>query len=162
MLSVDFGDGRPIERGFLIGGIGVLPGHATGAARHSLPGRQADPLRRSSASPGPVAEDSDVRTRPALRLSWREHRSRPSMASRSGATAFMFLGSTLNAVLPGVAPFWGEGPGRLAADHHRSHRRRGSPGGLRGLCAASPRPGWRRPVISAAAWKGWSLKCTRR
>lgn len=111
VLSVDFGDDRVIERGFLIGGVGFYQG--TLLVRrdiHSLGAKQTFAAKLGIAwsilkilafGPGPrsgfhgecIGFTIDGR---------RERRD-----------CFMFLASTLNSVLPGVAPFWGDGPGRL-------------------------------------------------
>lgn len=111
VLSVDFGDGRMIERGFLIGGVGFFQG--TQIVRrdiHTLGAKQIFAAKLGIAwailkilmfGPGPRSGFHGENI--GLTLDGRIER----------RDCFMFLGSTLNSVLPGVAPFWGEGPGRL-------------------------------------------------
>jgi hypothetical protein len=111
VLSVDFGDGRAIERGFLIGGIGFYQG--TQLVRrdiHSLGAKQIFAAKLGIAW-------SIIKI-----LAFGPGRRSGFHGETIGLTVdgvseqrdcFIFLGSTLNSVLPGVAPFWGEGPGRL-------------------------------------------------
>jgi diacylglycerol kinase (ATP) len=111
VLSVDFADGRPIERGFLIGGIGFYQG--TQLVRrdiHSLGAKQTFAAKLGIAwsilkimmfGPGPRSGFHGEEI--GLTLDG-QHETR---------NCFMFLGSTLNEILPGVSPFWGEGAGRL-------------------------------------------------
>lgn len=111
VISVDFGDGRVIERGFLIGGVGFYQG--TQLVRrdiHSLGAKQIFAAKLGIAwsiikilvfGPGPR---SGFRGE-ALGLT--------IDGKTEQRDCFMFLGSTLSSVLPGVAPFWGTGPGRL-------------------------------------------------
>ena len=111
VLSVDFADGRPVERGFLIGGIGFYQGtqivrrdiHALGAKQTFAAklGIAWSILKILMFGPGPRSGfyGEDV----GLTLDGKHERRH----------CFMFLGSTLDEILPGVAPFWGEGPGRL-------------------------------------------------
>ena len=51
----------------------------------------------------------------------------------------MFLGSTLNSVLPGVVPFWGTGPGRLQLTTIDSPPQRFALGAL-AVLRGKPRP----------------------
>jgi diacylglycerol kinase (ATP) len=111
VLSVDFGDGRVIERGFLVGGIGFYQG--TQLVRrdiHTLGAKQTFAAKLGIAwsivkilvfGPGPRSGFHGERV--GLTIDGRAEQ----------RDCLMFLGSTLNSVLPGVAPFWGEGPGRL-------------------------------------------------
>jgi len=111
VLSVDFGDGRNIERGFLIGGIGFYQG--TQIVRrdiHTLGAKQVFAAKLGIAwsilkilafGPGPWSGFSGENI--GLTIDGQAER----------RDCLMFLASTLNSVLPGVAPFWGEGPGRL-------------------------------------------------
>jgi diacylglycerol kinase (ATP) len=111
VLSVDFGDGRVIERGFLIGGIGFYQGtqivrrdiHALGAKQvfAAKLGIAWSILKILMFGPGSLSGFRGENI--GLTIDGRGER----------RDCFMFLGSTLNSVLPGVAPFWGEGPGRL-------------------------------------------------
>jgi len=111
VLSVDFGDGRVIERGFLIGGVGFYQG--TQLVRrdiHSLGAKQIFAAKLGIAwsilkilmfGPGPRSGFHGETL--GLTIDGQAEQ----------RDCFMFLGSTLNSVLPGVIPFWGEGPGRL-------------------------------------------------
>ncbi|WP_374652955.1 diacylglycerol kinase family protein [Dongia sp.] len=111
VLSVDFGDGRPIERGFLIGGVGFYQG--TQLVRrdiHSLGAKQVFAAKLGIAwsilkilvfGPGPRSGFHGERLGFIID------------GCPEQRDCFMFLGSTLESVLPGVAPFWGNGPGRL-------------------------------------------------
>ncbi|MBI2253843.1 MAG: hypothetical protein HYU58_04420 [Proteobacteria bacterium] len=111
VLSVDFGDGRVMERGFLIGGIGFYQG--TRLVRrdiHSLGAKQVFAAKLGIAwsilkilmfGPGPRSGFHGETL--GLTIDGQSER----------RECFIFLGSTLNSVLPGVVPFWGEGPGRL-------------------------------------------------
>lgn len=111
VLSVDFGDGRIIERGFLIGGIGFYQG--TELVRrdiHTMGAKQTFAAKLGIAwsvakilifGPGPRSGFQGENI--GLVIDGKAER----------RDCIMFLGSTLNAVLPGVTPFWGEGPGRL-------------------------------------------------
>ncbi len=111
VLSVDFGDGRVIERGFLIGGVGFYQGtqlvrrdiHALGAKQvfAAKLGIAWSILKILAFGPGPRSGFRGETI--SLALDGREEQ----------RECFMFLGSTLSSLLPGVAPFWGEGPGRL-------------------------------------------------
>jgi hypothetical protein len=111
VLSVDFGDGRPVERGFLIGGVGFYQG--TQLVRrdiHSLGAKQTFAAKLGifwsilkilafGAGPRSGFHGEDI----GLSLDGREERRH----------CFMFLCSTLDEILPGVTPFWGTGAGRL-------------------------------------------------
>lgn len=111
VLSVDFADGRPVERGFLIGGVGFYQG--TQLVRrdiHSLGAKQTFAAKLGIAwsilkimmfGPGPRSGFHGEEI--SLTLDGR----------RETRNCFMFLSSTLNEILPGVSPFWGDGPGRL-------------------------------------------------
>jgi len=111
VLSVDFGDGRVIERGFLIGGVGFYQG--TQLVRrdiHSLGAKQIFAAKLGIAwsilkilafGPGPRSGFHGEAI--GFTIDGKAER----------RDCFMFLASTLNSVLPGVVPFWGEGPGRL-------------------------------------------------
>jgi hypothetical protein len=111
VLSVEFGDGRVIERGFLIGGIGFYQG--TQIVRrdiHTLGAKQAFAAKLGIAWSilkillfGPGRWSGFRGENIGLTIDGRGER----------RDCLMFLGSTLNSVLPGVTPFWGEGPGRL-------------------------------------------------
>lgn len=111
VLSVDFADGRPIERGFLIGGVGFYQG--TQIVRrdiHSLGAKQTFAAKLGIAwsilkimlfGPGPRSGFRGETI--GLTIDGRAER----------RDCFMFLASTLESLMPGVAPFWGTGPGRL-------------------------------------------------
>lgn len=111
VLSVDFGDGRPIERGFLFGGVGFYQG--TQLVRrdiHSLGAKQTFAAKLGIAwsilkimmfGPGPRSGFHGEEI--SLTLDGR----------RETRQCLMFLASTLDELLPGVSPFWGEGDGRL-------------------------------------------------
>jgi hypothetical protein len=111
VISVDFGDGRVIERGFLIGGIAFYQG--TQLVRrdiHTLGARQTFAAKLGIAWSvakilmfGPGARSGFQGENIGLVIDGTAER----------RDCMMFLGSTLNSVLPGVVPFWGEGPGRL-------------------------------------------------
>lgn len=111
VLSVDFGDGRAIERGFLIGGIGFYQG--TQLVRrdiHSLGAKQIFAAKLGIAWSiakilmfGPGSRSGFHGESIDLTIDGVSER----------RDCIMFLGSTLNSVLPGVVPFWGEGAGRL-------------------------------------------------
>lgn len=111
VLSVDFGDGRMIERGFLIGGVGFYQGtqivrrdiHALGAKQifAAKLGIAWSILKILVFGPGPWSGFTGENI--GLTIDGQAER----------RDCFMFLGSTLNSVLPGVTPFWGGGPGRL-------------------------------------------------
>jgi len=111
VLSVDFGDGRPVERGFLIGGIGFYQG--TQLVRrdiHSLGAKQTFAAKLGifwsilkilifGAGPRSGFHGEEI----GLILD----------GVRERRQCFMFLCSTLDEILPGISPFWGSGPGRL-------------------------------------------------
>lgn len=111
VLSVDFGDGRVIERGFLIGGVGFYQG--TQLVRrdiHKLGAKQVFAAKLGIAwsilkilvfGPGPRSGFHGETIELTID------------GQKEQRNCFMFIGSTLNSVLPGVAPFWGRGPGRL-------------------------------------------------
>ena len=111
VLSVDFGDGRKMERGFLIGGVGFYQG--TELVRrdiHSLGAKQTFAAKLGIAwsilkilmfGPGPRSGFHGERVGFTIDGKHEERE------------CFMFLGSTLKSLLPGVVPFWGEGTGRL-------------------------------------------------
>ena len=111
VLSVDFGDGRVVERGFLIGGVGFYQG--TQLVRrdiHNLGVKQIFAAKLGIAW-------SILKILTFGPGSWSGFHGENIGITIDGRTerrdCFMFLGSTLNSVLPGVAPFWGDGPGRL-------------------------------------------------
>lgn len=111
VLSVDFADGRPIERGFLIGGVGFYQGtqivrrdiHALGAKQTFAAklGIAWSILKILMFGPGPRSGFHGEEV--GLMLDGMHER----------RNCFMFLTSTLDEILPGVAPFWGAGAGRL-------------------------------------------------
>jgi hypothetical protein len=111
VLSVDFGDGRVIERGFLLGGVGFYQG--TELVRrdiHSLGAKQVFAAKLGIA----WSILKIVMFGPGPRSGFRGESVGFTIDGKAERRdCFMFLGSTLNSVLPGVAPFWGEGPGRL-------------------------------------------------
>lgn len=111
VLSVDFGDGRPIERGFLLGGVGFYQGtqlvrrdiHSLGA-KHTFAAKLGiiwSILKILAFGAGPRSGFRGEEVGFAL-----------DGASET-RNCFMFLCSTLEEILPGVSPFWGEGAGRL-------------------------------------------------
>lgn len=111
VLSVDFGDGRPVERGFLFGGVGFYQGtqlvrrdiHALGAKQTFAAklGIAWSIVKILAFGPGPRSGFHGEEIGISL----------DGVAERRNC--FMFLASTLDELLPGVAPFWGEGAGRL-------------------------------------------------
>ncbi len=137
VLSIDFGDGRVIERGFLIGGVGFYQG--TELVRrdiHSLGAKQTFAAKLGIAwsilkilafGPGPRSGFRGENI--GLTIDGVPER----------RDCFMFLGSTLNSVLPGVVPFWGTGPGRLQLTTIDSPPQRFALGAL-AVLRGKPRP----------------------
>lgn len=111
VLSVDFGDGRIIERGFLIGAIAFYQG--TELVRrdiHTLGARQT-----FAAKLGIVWSIAKILLfGPGPRSGFKGENIGLGIDGKAERRdCMLLLGSTLNAVLPGVKPFWGKGPGRL-------------------------------------------------
>ncbi|WP_374383588.1 diacylglycerol kinase family protein [Dongia sp.] len=137
VLSVDFGDDRVIERGFLVGGVGFYQG--TQLVRrdiHSLGAKQTFAAKLGIAwsilkilafGPGPRSGFHGESI--GFTIDGRYER----------RDCFMFLASTLNSVLPGVAPFWGDGPGRLKLTSIDSPPRRFARAAL-AVLRGKPRP----------------------
>lgn len=111
VLSVDFADGRPVERGFLFGGVGFYQG--TQLVRrdiHSLGAKQT-----FAAKLGIAWSIVKILTfGPGPRSGFRGEEIGLSLDGRvERRNCFMFLASTLTELLPGVSPFWGQGAGRI-------------------------------------------------
>lgn len=112
VLSLDLGDGGPSVHGFLLGAIAFYQGTILGRRKvHSLGFQQSlgsklglllSALRVIWYGPGEKSGFTGERVTPVI-------------DGRTGKTEELFLlvATTLSQILPGVAPFWGEGEGRM-------------------------------------------------
>jgi diacylglycerol kinase (ATP) len=112
VLSLDLNDGGPSIHGFLLGAIAFYQGTILGRDRvHSLGFQQS-----LGSKLGLVLSALKVLWYgPGEKSGFTGERVTPIIDGKPGKTEELFLvvATTLSQILPGVAPFWGEGEGRM-------------------------------------------------
>ena len=112
VLSLDLGDGGPSVHGFLLGAIAFYQGTILGRDKvHSLGFHQS-----LGSKLGLVLSALKVLWYgPGEKSGFTGERVTPIIDGKPGKTEELFLvvATTLSQILPGVAPFWGEGQGRM-------------------------------------------------
>jgi hypothetical protein len=112
VLSLDLGDGGPSIHGFLLGAIAFYQGTILGRDKvHSLGFHQS-----FGSKLGLVLSALKVLWYgPGEKSGFTGERVTPIIDGKPGKTEELFLvvATTLSQILPGVAPFWGDGEGRM-------------------------------------------------
>jgi len=112
VMTLDLGDGGPPIHGFLLGAIAFYQGTVLGRRKvHSMGFQQSLASKLGILLSvlrvlwyGPGAKSGFTGERVAMTLDGK---------SEAAQDLFLLVATTLTQILPGIKPFWGQGPGRI-------------------------------------------------